>query len=497
MRGSRTETLPRYHPQTVLVEWGGGAHPGVGGFTIADALAGVCVTGGTGSGKTSGPGTRLALAYLRAGFGGLVLCAKKDERYHFEELARRTGRSADVMIFDAAGDTCFNFLEWEAEHAGAGAGLTINIVALLDEIAGALARGAGSAEGGVGDRFWADALHHLNLNLVDLPLFAGLPVSLPLLRAIVNSAPYSREEAQDRRWLASDTPCARILREASELIGDDKTAREDFSECHAYWTQEFPTLSERTRSVITLMFSMLARPFVTRPLRRLFSEKTTIRPELTFDGKIIIVDLPVQEYRLAGRIAQLAWKHCFQMAVLRRVPPHSRDSYLRPVFLWADEAQNFLVGEADTAYQAVARSSGGCSVFLFQNREILLSMLGNVATVDSLLGNLQTKFFCQNSSPDTNQWASELLGARFTTIMATTFGRSGQLGLYGGDHRSANVQRSEDRRHFVEPARFTTLKRGGAEANFEVESIVYAGGKLFEGEGREPVPYTLMRFSQR
>ena len=29
----------------------------------------------------------------------------------------------------------------------------------------------------------------MNTNLVDLPLFAGLPVSLPLLRAIVTTAP--------------------------------------------------------------------------------------------------------------------------------------------------------------------------------------------------------------------------------------------------------------------------------------------------------------------
>jgi type IV secretory pathway TraG/TraD family ATPase VirD4 len=247
------------------------------------------------------------------------------------------------------------------------------------------------------------------------------------------------------------------------------------------------------------MFSMLVRPFITRPLRRLFSESTTITPELAFDGKIIIVDLPVQEYRLAGRIAALAWKHCFQMAVLRRTPPHAADTYLRPVFLFADEAQYFLTGESDTLYQAVARSSGGCSVFLFQNREILLSMLGNNAVVDSLLGNLQTKFFCQNSSPETNRWAAELLGERFTSIISTSFGRSGEpaFGFRAGGDRSASIQQSEQRRYFVEPARFTTLKRGGEGAAYEVETIVYNGGKLFAGERGEDVPYMLMTIPQR
>jgi len=83
------------------------------------------------------------------------------------------------------------------------------------------------------------------------------------------------------------------------------------------------------------MFSIMVRSFNSRPLRKLFSTDTNIKPEDTFDGKIIIVDLPSQEFRLAGILANLAWKFCFQVAVMRRTPP--KDGYLRPVFLWADE----------------------------------------------------------------------------------------------------------------------------------------------------------------
>ena len=61
--------------------------------------------------------------------------------------------------------------------------------------------------------------------------------------------------------------------------------------------------------------------------------------------------------RLAGRLASLAWKYCFQVAVLRRMQPTGRKSFLRPVFLWADEAQNFVT-KFDAEYQAVARSAG-------------------------------------------------------------------------------------------------------------------------------------------
>ena len=157
---------------------------------------------------------------------------------------------------------------------------------------------------------------------------------------------------------------------------------------------------------------MMARPFLTRPLRRLFSADTNVTPEAAFDGKVIIVDLPVQVFRLAGRMANLAWKYRFQIAVMRRQAPSDLDQYLRPVFLFADEAQNFTT-DFDAEYQAVARAAGGCTVYLTQNRESYLRVLGSEAAVDFLLGNLQLKAFCQQSSPATNAWAARLLGERW------------------------------------------------------------------------------------
>lgn len=315
------------------------------------------------------------------------------------------------------------------------------------------------------------------------------------MRSIVNSAPQNLEQLNDPSWQETSA-CAAVLREADEATLKAKAdIRADFEECRNYWMQEYPVLSEKTRSIINLSFSMLARPLITRPLRRLFSADTNITPEATFDGKIIIVDLPVQEYRLAGRIANLAWKYCFQIAVLRRTPPAGPNRYLRPVFLWADEAQNFVT-KRDAEYQAVARSAGGCTVFLTQNRESYRRVLGNNDAVDSLLGNLEAKFFCQNSG-DTNRWAAELLGERWVPITSTNAGQSQNDGIQmaGEGSHSAGVSRSDQRRYFVEPSVFTTLKRGGPLHNFQVEAIVYNGGHLFQN-GSEALPFKLITFNQ-
>ena len=478
--------LPEFHPQTVIRDWGGGH-----AFRLADAQTGVCVFGATGSGKTSGPAKHLAYGYLAADFGGLVLCAKKEERRQWQKWAADCGRSDDLVIVDKSGTWRFNFLEWEASRPEEGGGLTINIVNLLDEIGQAVAGGGGEKGS---EKFWEDALHHMNTNLVDLPMFAGLEVSLPLLRSIATTAPFSAAQASDPKWLESSV-CAAILAEADKLTAKgDPEARADFEECRNYWMLEFPNLSEKTRSIITLTFSLLARPLITRPLRKLFSSDTNIRPEDTFGGKIIIIDLPIQEFRLVGRVANLAWKYCFQIAVLRRMQSQKKGEFLRPVFLWADEAQNFVT-QFDAEYQAVARSAGGCTVYLTQNRESYRRVLKNNDAVDSLLGNLQAKFFCQNSG-DTNEWASKLLGERWIKVNSTNVGQSSNDANAEQQRLTSGISRSEQKRHYVEAAAFTTLKRGGELHNFQVEAIVYNGGHLFSN-GAEALPYRLLTFNQQ
>jgi hypothetical protein len=481
----RDDELPDFHPMTVVRDWKNGE-----AFRIVHASSGVIAFGASGSGKSSGISKHLALGYLYQDLGGLVLCAKNEERQQWEEWAREAGRWDDLIFIQAGGDNTFNPLEWEASRPGGGGGFTINIVALLDELATNL-HGPAKGDGGSGEnRFFEDALHHMNTNLVELPVLAGYQLTLPLMRDILNSAPATAAQAASPEWQDdSGNVCASILKEAEHATRDaDPDVRASFEEARIYWTLEFPSLHERVRGIVQLMFSVLVRPFITPPLRRLFALQTTVTPEMTFDGAIIIVDLPVQEFRLAGRVANLIWKYCFQIAVMRRSKPEG--GYLRPVFLWADEAQNF-VSRFDAEYQAVARSAGGCTVYLTQNRESLRRVMGDNDAVDSLLGNLSTKFFCQNSSIDTNEFASQMFGERWTPIGSYSATRDASQHP-GTAHGGGSINVAEQRRRIVEPSAFTTLKRGGEQADLEVQSIVYLGGHRF-ADGN---PFKLLTFKQ-
>ncbi len=68
---------------------------------------------------------------LRAGYGFFVLCAKPSERETWQEYARLTGRTNDLVIFNKNSDYKFNFLEYEMTRRGQGAGEPLNIVNTL------------------------------------------------------------------------------------------------------------------------------------------------------------------------------------------------------------------------------------------------------------------------------------------------------------------------------------------------------------------------------
>lgn len=166
-------------------------------FTIANACEGVQIFGGIGSGKTSGSGEALARAFLSAGFGGLVLCAKKDVLDDWKRYAKETGRDKQLLVFDASGDFVFPFLQYEIERQGEGAGYTDNLVRLFTTVYEAIDRSINS-DGS--DPYWTRAMQQLLRNTIDLCMIARGTVSVPLIHDIIISAPKSIAQIDTDEW---------------------------------------------------------------------------------------------------------------------------------------------------------------------------------------------------------------------------------------------------------------------------------------------------------
>lgn len=450
-------------------------HPQIDQYLIRNSLAGCVIFGTNGSGKTSGSGATLAKTYLRAGYGALVLCVKPDEAALWQSYARAAGREDDVVLFGSDPRWVFNFLDYEARRPGVGSGLTENLIQLFVEI---VSIGNGEVVAGRGDDpFFDRAMRSLVRNLIDLLMQAGEPVTLPAMFDVLRSAPLDMARAQGRAF-EEGTICGNMLKRAKARTKGTPTET-DFEQVNAFWTLEFPSMPHKTRGCVIELFRTMAESLMRGTMRRLFCDgKSTIIPEHTMAGKIVIVDLPVKIWGEVGRYAGVLWKYCFQKAIERR--PDNADGLARPVTLWADEFQ-FFSTKNDFLFQTTARSSRVATVYLSQSMAGLIAALGGEANgkarVEALLANLDTKIFHANSDRDTNQWAADQVGK--VRLQFRGSGSSLNFSPEGGGSYGTNRSTSEQMEYEVQPRAFTLLKKGGLENQRQVQAIIFQTGRVW------------------
>jgi len=461
-------------------------------WTIRDACEGVQIFGGIGSGKTSGSGRTFALKYLMAGFGGLVLTVKPDEKDLWEHYCHITGRSDDLLIVEPGRQNYFNFLEYESSQSNDGNAITENIVQVLKTVIRASEE---KSSGKSDDAFWENALDMLIFNVIDLCKLAYGKISLQNMYDIVQSLPKNgiplsdidedspnaffkafkaarkNIKKQNEEWEQAQT--VEYLRElmkngtyheaALNAIDDARL----FSFVDQFFLESFVNLSEKTRSIIDFSFSGFLFRLLREPVYSLFCRHSSIfTPEDCLNGKIILINLPVKVYQKIGRDCQILFKYIWQRTMEKRNVKENN----RPVFLWADEAQNFL-HEHDPDYQATARSSCISTVYLSQNLPNYLANMGGTRSdhkVKSFLGTLATKIFHANADIETNKYASDLVGDDFFIDESKTATSAGQ---FSSSHtRNLKIDKA------LRAEQFSRLKTGTAKNNFIVEAYMHLQG---------------------
>lgn len=472
-------------------------------WTLRDAVRGTQTFGGIGSGKTSGSGRTIAKAFLKNGFGGIILCAKPDERVNWEQMAADCGRSGDVIVFTEDSPHRFNPLSYELNRSGKGAGDSYNLVNLFMSIyqMGRAFSGQGMAK--EGDRFWDNALKRCIRRMIDLLKLADEEVSVLNMQKLLTSA-LDQDEVQElqamltgedkqamwkelKTWSNSNFYIKCMMQAANVKVA---TGQEEidfqFKMLRSYFEREFAKLAEKTRTIIIESFLGIAEPFLGGILKKHFAQETNIYPEWTYEKqKIIILDFPIKNYLDAGVYAQGIFKLMFQQALERRAYQEDVDT---PVFLWVDEAQLFL-NDYDQTFQTTARSSGTCTVFLSQNISNYYKAMGGSnpkPSVDSLLANLSTKIFHANNDAVTNEWAANVIGRKFRRMKSVSI----------SEKESATV--SEQLHFQVEPAAFNELNSGGkhlddSSLDYKVEGIVTVTGKKWSNDKN----YIKLRFTQK
>lgn len=471
-------------------------------WTVRDAIEGLQIFGATGSGKTSGSGRAIATSFLKLGFGGLVLTSKPDEVQNWVDYFEQVNRPlTDLIILEPQGRKprgylmprsrlqnqplsrqhfrhAINLIDYEFCEGG---GLTPNVVSLLLN-----AVSVGNNGGTGADPFWHEALRELLTHAIDLVskgtqvLTGTSRIHIEDIIDVVRSAPYRREEAFSESWRdPKKSRCWELLNAvegwAANADGKDPGLRDMVQTGH-YWLSAFPALADRTRSIVVSSLTGKVSGLIRSPLCEFLCEKTDddARPEVTHRGKVIVLNIPVKLYGEVGRIAQILYKTIWQRATERRIESiQSGLADWKPVFLWADESQYFVAPE-DMLYQQTARSAFASTVYLTQSISNYYAELGGrsgAATVDALLGNLQTKIFHANGDAATNQWAERIFGS----YMAPTLSSVIQSAPPTHSQSGSSSTLGETWQPRVPAARFTLLPKGGPPRHL-VRGIVFQPG---------------------
>jgi type IV secretory pathway TraG/TraD family ATPase VirD4 len=471
-------------------------------FTINDACQGVQIFGGTGSGKSSGSGRALALAYLRAGFGGLVCCSKAEEADIWRKLAEETGRAGDLFVIDERATLRFNFMDY-AQATIARDGFDRNLVDMLITVS----ESAGSGEEGGGDNaFFKDAaVNMLSAAFAPIRAFEG-GIQLTEVYRFITSAPTSERQLDDPKW-QEKSYCYKVLTNLAAAGQAGSIACKQICDDYGdYWFSEFPSLGDRTRSSIVATVGNTIKPFLTGAFRTLWCTRTDIVPEVCREGAIIVLDIPVRKYGKMAAIAQQLFKLNWQIAMENS--PES--DTLRPCFLFADESQ-FVMNSFDAQHLSVARAKRVCSVYITQDKPSYYAAIAGrnaEATADSLISKFQTRIFHANSDPVTNEYAANICGkiTQYQQSRSQSAGRqSGGGGTVtdeanntsgqGGQNRQESRSVSTYKDFVFQPDYFADqLRTGAAENRYMVDAILVRNGRNFKATGKH---YLKAEFSQR
>lgn len=457
-------------------------------WTIGDAFMGTSILGSTGSGKTTGSMEAILRAFMQAGFGGTLLTTKPSDTAYYLRLCEATGRSSDVLVVSPGGPYRFNALEAELRRFDLGAGQTQSIVSLLTTMLEITQRGSGHS--GEDSSYWQKTNQQVVRNATDILVAANDHITTLDLYKLILSAPTSYEQLQSEAWRRGSYLCQCLEKGDKKELGPIR--RHDLNLAADFFLIEWPGLADRTRSVIVSVVSSTLDVMNRGVVRELTCSTSNIFPEMMQDGAIIIYDLPVKIYGDSGTLVQVQWKYCVQRAQERQTVTDST----RPVFLAADESHLFAVAE-DQIFQTTARSSRSAVVYSTQSISNYLSAFGESreATVHSLLGNLQSQFFHQQTDTKTNQYAADLIGRsrQYVFNSSSTANNSAWLErLAGFSNPNITTGMSEIFEYEVQPQEFSKLRRGGPP-EWMVDAILVQGGRRFANTNS---PYTHVSFRQ-
>jgi hypothetical protein len=413
-------------------------------------LAGILVTGATGSGKTTSghhPFTA-QLIRIHAGdqarkLGGLVLDAKGN----YAEFVRRqcvaAGREADYYEISLESGVRYNVLSRRDLDAAALAG---HLSLLLENTGG---RGI--------EPFWEREAQDLAAQCI----------------RVIRLAKQAEPTLADLYRVATSPEAFEAWFREAERRATTPEARGELESVRFWLDAKFKGLDPRLRASIAAGLNGLCAVFDVPRIREVFCPEEKDEDFRGFDrliaeGSIVAVRLPEGRLKTVAQIVGVLTKLNFFDAVLNRLAACEETGAGpgRAVFFVADEYDVFLSQPSDGVFFSKCREARCVSILATQSYESIEARLRNPHLAGHLLANLRTKVWLCAEDNLTARQAADLCGeverqktsrSRNATSRTAYSLLDGKLLATDGDQVGESSTVSPHREHLFPPRVFTTL----------------------------------------
>lgn len=337
----------------------------------------ILITGAIGSGKTSSamyPITKQLIAYKANSkedkLGMLILDVKGNYYYEVMKYARQYGRENDVIPIEISGKYKYNPLDKKSLKASVIANRLKTILLLFSP--------------NNSESYWIDKSETVLTEAIKLcRLYNNNYVTFNEIHNLITNADYYTSKVA-------------LLRQ--------KFINNEFSEFQTYnllsainfFEKEFFSLDSRTMNILKSEITRITNCFVSDAnVSKTFCPSEADNNFEGFDsvihsGKIVVLNMNINEYRNLSKIIATYLKLDFQTEVLRQLS--SSNPIIHPVAFISDEYSEY-VSATDANFFSQSRESKCINVVSTQSYTSLLNALNNKYSVEVIVQNLVNKLW--------------------------------------------------------------------------------------------------------
>lgn len=383
------------------------------------------ITGTIGSGKTSSamyPFTKQLIYYNNANplekIGMLILDVKGNYQFQVKEFCKKFNRLEDLIVIELGGKYKYNPLNKPNLKASILANRLKTILLLFSE--------------NNSESYWLDKAEQILEHSIKLcRLYNNNYVNFSEIHKLITDSSYyySKIEILKSFFLQgkfNEEDCYNLLSATT------------------FFENEFLKLDERTMSILKSEITRITNCFISdyQVLHTFNPEKNEENfyglSDILNDGKIVVLNMNISEYKNLSKIIAAYLKLDFQTEVLSRL---ANNTVTRPVAFISDEYHEYVTS-TDADFFAQSREAKCINIVATQSYTSLLKTLNNESTVKVIIQNLINKIWLRTDDVFTIEEAQKQIGKEDKEKFSRSISENAKETVYNYFTRTLNSKNS-------------------------------------------------------